>query len=154
VQTSEPHLARFADLDTTTLYALLKLRVDVFVVEQGCAYPDLDGRDAEPDTRHLWITGPAGGGTALGGAGPQAYLRLLTDPDGTARIGRVCTAPAARGQGLAGRLVVRALAEIGRRPCVLHAQSPLVDYYRRYGFRPVGPEFLDEGVPHIPMRRD
>ena len=46
--------ASFHDLDAATLYALLKLRVDVFVVEQDCPYPDLDGRDTEPGTRHLW----------------------------------------------------------------------------------------------------
>src|SRR5690348_10062756 len=50
--------ASFAELDTTTLYALLKLRTDVFVVEQACPYPELDGRDIEPGTRHLWLDSP------------------------------------------------------------------------------------------------
>jgi len=45
-------------LNTTTLYALLRLRVDVFVVEQQCAYPELDGRDLEPRARHYWLGGP------------------------------------------------------------------------------------------------
>jgi ElaA protein len=48
-------VARFAELDTATLYAILRLRVDVFVVEQRSAYPDLDGRDDEPGTRHVWL---------------------------------------------------------------------------------------------------
>ena len=52
--------ARFSELDTATLYALLKLRVDVFVVEQECPYPELDGRDLEPETLHLWYVDDAG----------------------------------------------------------------------------------------------
>ena len=51
----ELHVAGFSDLDTVTLYAILQLRSDVFVVEQDCAYSDVDGRDAEPGTRHLWL---------------------------------------------------------------------------------------------------
>ncbi|HZN79124.1 MAG TPA: GNAT family N-acetyltransferase, partial [Mycobacterium sp.] len=43
------------DLDAATLYELLKLRVEVFVVEQACAYPELDGRDLSADTRHFWL---------------------------------------------------------------------------------------------------
>ena len=87
----EPHddlrVASFRDLDVSTLYAILKLRSDVFVVEQKCVYADLDGRDAEPGTRHVWL---ARGEEIL------AYLRILDDGD-TERIGRVVTAPAARG---------------------------------------------------------
>lgn len=50
------HDAAFDELDTTTLYRLLALRVDVFVVEQDCAYPELDGRDLEPDAHHVWYS--------------------------------------------------------------------------------------------------
>jgi ElaA protein len=140
------HNERFADLDTLTLYALLKLRVDVFVVEQACAYPELDGRDCEPGTRHLWVTGPDA-------AQPLAYLRVLTEPDGDMRIGRVVTAPAARGGGLARRLVEVALSVDPSVNTVLNAQSHLVDFYTKLGFTPSGPEFLDDGIPHVPMRR-
>ena len=146
---SEPdlttHVARFADLDAATLYALLRLRVDVFVVEQECPYPELDGRDTDPGTWHLWQAGEAG---------PVGYLRIVMDPDGTPRIGRVCTAAAARGRGLAARLMTRALATVGDGPSVLDAQSYLVDFYRGFGFRATGPEYLDDGIPHVPMRRD
>jgi ElaA protein len=135
-------VASFDQLDAATLYALLRLRVDVFVVEQRSPYPDLDGRDLEPSTRHLWIGEP-----------PVAYLRLLAEPDGTLRIGRVAVAPAARGTGLAGRLMDAALDLVGDRDCVLDAQTYLVDFYTRYGFAPTGPEFLDDGIPHLPMRR-
>ncbi|MGH3469961.1 MAG: GNAT family N-acetyltransferase, partial [Thermocrispum sp.] len=55
---SEPttRAARFDELSTGELYDLLRLRVDVFVVEQGCAYAELDGRDTEPGTLHVWTT--------------------------------------------------------------------------------------------------
>ena len=54
------HVAAFDELSTGTLYALLRLRVDVFVVEQRCPYPELDGRDAEPGTRHVWLASEDG----------------------------------------------------------------------------------------------
>jgi ElaA protein len=138
------HTARFAELDARTLYALLKLRVDVFVVEQRCPYPELDGRDTEPGALHIW---------GSRGDAPIGCLRLVEDPDGVVRLGRVCTAPAARGSGLAGQLMARALAEVGDRPCRLDAQSHLIGFYARYGFTPAGPEFMDDGIPHVPMTR-
>jgi len=138
------HAARFADLDPQTLYALLRLRVDVFVVEQRCAYPELDGRDLEPGTLHVWLDhdGP-----------PVAYLRILTETDGVRRIGRVCTAPGRRGGGAAARLMAEALRLVGEAPCVLDAQSYLVGFYERLGFDPTGPEYVEDGIPHVPMRR-
>ncbi len=146
--TSAPvlHTATFGELDATTLYALLKLRCDVFVVEQHCAYPELDGRDTEPTTRHLWLTEPES-------TEPVAYLRILEDPDGAARIGRVVVAAGARGSGAAGRLLSAALEQIGERRSVLDAQAHLVDLYARYGFSPTGPSYLDDGIPHVPMTR-
>ncbi|PZG12243.1 GNAT family N-acetyltransferase [Micromonospora craterilacus] len=141
---TELRVAGFADLDARTFHDLVRLRVDVFVVEQECAYPELDGRDVEPGTRHLWLT--------HGGA-PVAYLRILADPDGVARIGRVVVAPAARGGGYAGKLMAAALTEIGDRRCVLDAQSHLVDFYARHGFTVSGPEYVEDGIPHTPMRR-
>ncbi|MEU7944494.1 GNAT family N-acetyltransferase [Micromonospora taraxaci] len=144
-QTTEVRAASFADLDTHTFHDLLKLRIDVFVVEQNCPYPELDGRDVEPGTRHLWLTD---------GGAPLAYLRILADPDGTARIGRVVVAPKARGGGHAGRLMTAALEVVGDRPSVLDAQSHLVGFYRRHGFAVSGPEYVEDGIPHTPMRRD
>ncbi|MFG3555465.1 GNAT family N-acetyltransferase [Micromonospora sp. NPDC047557] len=143
-QTTEIRAAGFADLDARTFHDLLKLRIDVFVVEQNCPYPELDGRDVEPGTRHLWLTD---------GGAPLAYLRILADPDGTARIGRVVVAPQARGGGQAGRLMTAALDLVGNRPCVLDAQSHLVDFYARHGFAVSGPEYVEDGIGHTPMRR-
>jgi len=137
-------VASFAELDARTLHDLLRLRCDVFVVEQACAYPDIDGRDVEPGTRHLWLA-QAGN--------PVAYLRILDEPSGEARIGRVVVAAHARGHGYGDRLMSEALALIGDRPCVLTAQAYVADFYTRYGFVATGPEFDEDGIAHVPMRR-
>ena len=138
------HRARFAELDPSTLYALLKLRQDVFVVEQKCPFPEIDGRDAEPGVTHLWIAGPAG---------PLSYLRVLEDEDGSVRIGRVVTAAPARGRGLSGTLMLAALELVGDRPSLLDAQVDTASFYARYGFAEAGPEYLEDDIPHVPMTR-
>lgn len=137
-------VATFAELDARTFHDLLRLRIDVFVVEQACPYPELDGRDVEPGTRHVWLTRD---GHVV------AYLRILADPGDVARIGRVVVAPAARGAGLAGRLMTEALALAGDRPCVLEAQTHLVDFYAGHGFTVSGAPYVEDGIPHTPMRR-
>jgi ElaA protein len=139
----EVRVASFRDLDTTTLYAILKLRGDVFVVEQKCFYADLDGRDIEPGTRHVWLSR---------GDEILAYLRILDDGDAE-RIGRVLTVPAARGAGHAQRLMAEALIVIGNRPSVLDAQAHLVRFYTRFGYQQTGPEYLEDGIPHVPMAK-
>lgn len=140
----EFRVASFAELDARTLHDLLRLRVDVFVVEQACPYPEIDGRDIEPGTRHLWLARDAE---------PIAYLRLL-DEGATWRIGRVVVAKGARGAGHATRLVTEALAIVDHRPCVLDAQAYLVGFYTGFGFVPIGPEYVEDGIPHVPMRRE
>jgi ElaA protein len=134
--------AQLSAIDPVTLYRILALRTDVFVVEQNCAYPELDGRDLEPSTRLVW---------AEDDAAVLATLRLLVEPDGTARIGRVATSPGARGRGLAARLMARALELADGRPVGLHAQSYLVAWYERFGFVRTGPDFDDDGIAHAPM---
>jgi ElaA protein len=131
------------EIDVPTLYALLRLRSEVFVVEQRSAYLDLDGRDLDPGTLHCWID-DAGE--------PVAYLRLLVDDDGAHRISRVATAAPARGRGLGARLVTHALERSGR-PVVLAAQAYLVDWYAGFGFEVDGEPFTYEGedIVHVPM---
>ncbi|MEV6928609.1 GNAT family N-acetyltransferase [Dactylosporangium sp. NPDC051485] len=139
-------IAAFSSLGAADLYRLLRLRCDVFVVEQHCAYPEIDGRDTEPGTRHLWLDAPDGT--------VAAYLRVLEEPGGGARIGRVVTAAAHRGRGLAGRLLADALEHIGPgREVVLDAQTGATGVYERFGFATCGPAFDDEGIEHVPMRR-
>ena len=133
----------FADLDPKVLHDLLRLRCDVFVVEQDCPYPDIDGRDAEPTTRHFWI---ADGDELV------ACLRRLADPGGVVRLGRIATRAGRRGEGHAAALVAASLVGVTG-PAVLDAQSRMVDWYRRFGFERSGPEFVEDGIPHVPMRR-
>ncbi len=136
--------AAFAELNPQTAYRIWQLRTAVFVVEQQCPYQELDGRDLESSTRHLWVEDA---GAVV------AYLRILSEPDGVARIGRVCVAAPARSRGLARRLMEAAREEIGSRQCVLAAQSYLVGWYEVLGFEVAGEVFLDDGIPHVPMRR-
>jgi ElaA protein len=145
VTTDQFHRAPWNSITPRVLHDLIRLRVDVFVVEQKCPYPELDGRDVEPGAEHLWFSDEQG---------PAAYLRVLTDPDGALRIGRVCTRADARGRSLAGRLITAVLdgLEPGR-ACVLDAQAHLTGWYARFGFRTSGPEYVEDDIPHVPMRR-
>jgi ElaA protein len=141
------HRSWAADLAPHTLYELLRLRVDVFVVEQACPYAELDGRDLEATTRHYWLGGDGQPEPVLG------YLRLLEESPGEFRIGRVCTARQARGRGLGRQLMEAALAEVSAHSCVLDAQEHLAGFYRCFGFVPDGPAYDWDGVMHLPMRR-
>ena len=135
----------FSALDGLTAYSLWKLRQDVFVVEQQCPYGDLDGRDLDPDTRHVVMDDDD---VVVGCA------RVLDDGDAW-RIGRVALHPTVRGGGLADALLHTALQVCKGRDVVLDAQSPLAPWYATFGFEVCGPEFLEDGIPHLPMvRRD
>ncbi|MBO3663297.1 GNAT family N-acetyltransferase [Microbacterium stercoris] len=131
------------DLSPLDLYEILRLRVDVFVVEQDCPYPELDGRDVEPATIQFWATD---------GSAMLATLRLLTDGQDR-RIGRVATAAQAREKGLAAELMRGALAACEGQTVRLDAQSHLTGWYARFGFEPDGAEFVEDGIPHTPMIR-
>lgn len=140
---------RGGDLDTETLYALLTLRVEVFVIEQSCPYAELDGRDLEATTRHFWLENT--GGEVI------STLRVIQESlvEGPLfRIGRVCTRVAHRGRGHTTRLMRAALDEVGAHPCRLSAQSYLAGMYARHGFTQDGAEFLEDGIPHVPMLRE
>ena len=143
---STPRLRRahFAELTPFEVYGLCRLRVDVFVVEQECPYPELDGRDTEPSTVHLWFEGDDG---------IAATIRVLDD-GATRAIGRVATAARARGQGLAARLIEEGIAVCGDAPITLGAQAHLEGWYERFGFRRSGPGYVEDGIPHVPMRRE
>lgn len=133
------------ELDMATAYRILRLRVDVFVVEQECPYPELDGRDLEPSARWVWAESD---GQVLG------TLRILRDADGRARIGRVVTNPTARSSGMGAVLMNRALELVGPEVgLVLDAQAHLEGWYARFGFARSGEPFLEDGIPHVPMSR-
>lgn len=138
------HDRTFAELMPAELYAILALRQRVFVVEQNCVYLDADGVD--PASRHLWAER---GGALL------AYLRIV--PAGVkfpeASIGRVITAPEARGEGLGRELMKRGLAAAGAVPIRIGAQAYLEKFYGELGFVRVSDVYDEDGIPHILMLR-
>ena len=132
----------FTELAAEELYEILKLRVDVFVVEQNCPYPEIDGRDQD-----AWHVSLREGGRLL------AYLRVLPRGEGEAAIGRVLAVERRRGLGTKvveeGIRVAREKLGAGR--IYLEAQTYARGLYEKLGFRPCGEEFLEDGIPHIPM---
>lgn len=138
----------WAQLDRDTLYALLKLRSEVFVVEQQCVFLDLDGRDA--DCRHLCAFDAA---DKLIGT-----LRLVPAASGPVALGRVVVAACARGRGLATQLMqegIRACAELfPGRAIKLSAQEHLQNFYGSLGFVTRSERYLDDGIWHVDMIRD
>lgn len=134
-------------LERDELYELLRLRIEVFVVEQACAFQDLDGYDLVAE--HL--LGRAADGRLL------AYARLL--PPGAkyreASIGRLVTAPAVRARGLGRALMARALIACRNRwpgPIRIGAQQRLQPFYEQYGFAVAGPPYLEDGIWHVEMK--
>ena len=139
---------RWADLSTDELYALLRLRAEVFVVEQDCPYLDLDGLDQGSWHAFQYVDGTLAG-----------YLRLL--PAGLhhddVAIGRVVTAPSHRRKGLGRPLMDEGYRKArqlwGAVPVYLWAQSYLRPFYESLGYAVSGPEGVEDGIPHFPMLR-
>ncbi len=144
---------RFTWLDfdaftTASLYAMLRFRQDVFIVEQQSPYPDLDGLD--PACHHLLVSDVQGR--------LAAYLRAC-GPDGynPAFIGRIVVGPDWRGTGLGRRLVQAGLDFMDRafpgQPIEIGAQHHLVDFYAGFGFIAEGEPYDDGGIQHLTMWR-
>ena len=141
----------FSELTIDELYDVLKLRIDVFVVEQCCYYPDLDELDRHPHTIHLFC---------YQDNKIAAYLRILAKgvnyPKNIA-IGRVIVASQARGTGLGHKLMGKAL-EICKQKFLgeeikISAQQHLENFYQQHGFRTISAMYLEDGIPHIAMKR-
>jgi len=142
------HRAHLAEIAPRTLYLLVKLRQDVFTMEQKATDPDLDGRDLEETTTLLWIEQDGE---------PAAHARLLDEGDGTLRIGRLAVRARSRRDGLGG-LIMRAALDLGREiaPAAevhIDAQAYLEQWYRGLGFETVGPVFMEAGIEHVAMVR-
>jgi len=138
----------FDKLTLQELYEIMQIRQEVFVVEQNCPYLDADGRDF--DAWHLM--GRDAANRLI------CYTRLL--PKGLAypnyvSIGRVVSAPAARGIGAGKALLeesIRHCRELfGDQPVKIGAQSYLLRFYESFGFQSTGEEYLEDGIPHTKM---
>lgn len=139
----------FAGLDVRALYELMALRQAVFVVEQRCPYLDADG--ADPDAYHL--LGRLDGTLV---AYTRAFRLGVASPD-AAVIGRVVTGPRIRGRGFGRNLMLESLARLretfGPEPVKVGAQAHLRAFYESLDFAVCGPEYDEDGIPHLPMRR-
>ncbi len=139
---------QFDDFTAQALYNILKLRVEVFVVEQNCPYPELDGLD-EVSTHVVYEED----GEVL------AYSRLV--PAGkkydAPSIGRVIVRKEARGRGLAKELLERSIRYIDEQwqepEIQLQGQVYLKEFYGSFGFEAISGVYDDDGIPHIDMKR-
>lgn len=140
----EIQIKRFHQLSLDELYQVLKLRVDIFVVEQECAYPELDDKDQDAD--HLIVA--------------QAnqivsYLRIYYPESTRAAIGRVLTIESFRGQGLSRKMMESALGFLKKQNYIksiyLQAQEHLANFYASFGFEKTSDVYLEDGIPHIDM---
>jgi ElaA protein len=137
----------FDELDRDQLYAVMRLRQQVFVVEQESIYLDLDGRDQ--GAAHMLV---------LQGNELVAYQRCL--PPGLSypesALGRIVVAPRARGRDLGRELVRRGIAynleQWPQNDICINAQSYLERFYTALGFSAEGEEYMEDGIPHIRMR--
>ncbi|MED3646548.1 GNAT family N-acetyltransferase [Halalkalibacterium halodurans] len=143
------HCKTFQELTKDELYELLRLRVDVFVVEQACPYSELDGYDQQAS--HLFGIDH---GTIL------AYARLFQTGvkyDEHASIGRVIIAPSGRGKGLGHTLMEQAIGFLHtfeRAPSIqIQAQAHLQAFYQVHGFHACSEEYVEDGIPHVEMIR-
>lgn len=143
---------RWDQLDRDQVYAILKARVDIFVVEQECPYPEIDGKD--PQALHLLgYDGHPGEGVLL------AYARLFAPGDyyDEPAVGRVLTTPAARGLGI-GRLLMAEChrfseATFGTAAVRLNGQGYLLQFYESLGYTAVRGPYDEDGIPHYELLR-
>ena len=132
----------FEELTTTELYELLKVRSEVFVVEQNCIYQDLDDKDYR--SLHVFYEEDRE---------VLAYLRAFTKKEGVVQIGRVLSTT--HGIGLGGKILKEGLLQIQEKfhpkKIYLEAQCYAIGYYEREGFKVCSEEFLEDGIPHVEM---
>ena len=132
----------FDQLTPREVYEILRVRTAVFVVEQTCPYQEADGVDYE--AFHVWLQDERG---------IRAYLRAFSRDETTAQVGRVLTLDRGKGLGMevlqAGIRTVR--EQMDAEKIFIEAQTYTIDFYGRVGFRVTGAEFLEDGIPHVPM---
>ena len=136
----------YDELTKNELYAILKARINVFVVEQHCPYPDLDGIDKQ--SLHIFSLDREGDCTA--------YLRAFLLEQGIVQLGRVFTVQ--RGVGHGGELLNFAIQTVTEyfkpKKLFIEAQTHAAGFYRREGFRVVSQEYEEDGIPHVQMEME
>lgn len=141
-------LSNFNSLSPLEIFHIFKLRVDVFVVEQKCYYPEIDDWDIHNDTLHLML---------LDDINLVGYARLLppAENNNDCAIGRVIIAEKYRGKDYGEQLMKQAIVETSKRwptsNIKISAQCHLQKFYGRLGFRAISEAYLEDGIPHIDM---
>ena len=138
----------FNNINITQLYDLMALRVEIFVVEQDCSYQDLDYKDQAAQHFLCYENDIL-----------ISCARVLFDKEkGSMSLGRVVTKNSHRGQGLAKQLMLKMLnylkAEHEDEIITISAQCYLEKFYQSFGFKSVGEEYLEDGLPHIKMIKE
>lgn len=139
-------IKEFAELTPQELYEILQLRVNTFVLEQECFYPEIDGKDFK--SYHLYLENF---GHILG------YLRIPEKGQifDTLSIGRLLVHPDYRGIGLAAHMLDKALMFITEHLNETHvklaAQEHLVPFYEKKGFKAISERYLEDRIPHVDM---
>jgi ElaA protein len=139
--------AAFSELSAAQLYAILKVRSEVFVVEQNCVYQDMDGLDLQCLHLIAWTDDQQ----------VAAYLRVV--PPGLkyaeVSLGRVVSSHTVRGTGIGKKLMVNAMDLVEQnypgQPVLIQAQSYLENFYQSFGFVTVSDVLLEDGIPHFMM---
>ena len=139
------HCKPFNALTTTELFHIYQVRVAVFVVEQACAYPEVDEKDLI--AQHLFYQE---NGEIL------AYARIIP-AESAVHFGRVLVVKTARHLGLGRQLIEKVLTEIqhqwANKPIHIQAQTYLQDFYASFGFKAISEVYLEDGIPHIDMEK-
>jgi ElaA protein len=148
---------RFSELSLQTLYDLLALRSQVFVVEQACVFQDMDGYDNQAVHVLGWephVAAPPQAGATLV-ACARCFAPGVKMPE--ASIGRVATSASARGKGYGHQLIRQSLAAVhhhwGSQPIRIGAQMRLANFYAGYGFVATGQPYREDGIEHLEMLR-
>lgn len=140
------YIKTFIELSKEELYNILKERVNIFVVEQACPYPDIDDKDRT--AYHLF---KKEAGEII------AYSRIFKSGDyyAEASIGRVIVKAASRDRGLGRELLKQAITfvhqELKESAIKIQAQDYLRDFYGSFGFQPVSEVYLEDDIPHVDM---
>jgi ElaA protein len=137
---------KFCELTIEELYQVLRLRSEVFVVEQNCVFQDMDNKDQRCEHLMLWEEDKL-----------LAYARIVPPgiSYGESSIGRIVSSPSSRGRGIGRKLVTESISTLyqlhGKRVIRIGAQYYLRDFYESFGFKQAGEIYLEDGIEHIEM---
>ncbi|MFK8010766.1 MAG: GNAT family N-acetyltransferase [Marinicellaceae bacterium] len=144
IKSKKPTIKTFAELSKIQLYSILKLRLQVFCVEQNCPYQDIDDQDQQ--ALHVFIQEDSA---------VIAYARIIKPKNNIFHIGRVVVDENSRKLGLATQIMNQCIEEIQKQKnttIIISAQSYLQEFYKNLGFVNTGEYYLEDNIPHERMQ--